>query len=154
MKTFSIKPSEIKKDWYVIDATDLVLGRLSAFVATRLRGKHKPEFTPHMDCGDNIIIVNAEKVALTGNKASDKIFYWHTGHPGGIKQRTMQQRLSSDKPQEVIKKSVERMLSKGPLSRKLMKNLHVYAGPEHKHEAQQPQAIDFSAMNRKNKRSS
>jgi large subunit ribosomal protein L13 len=152
MKTFSIKASEIDKKWFVIDATDLVLGRLATIVANRLRGKHKPEFTPHMDCGDYIIIVNAEKVKVTGNKLTDKVFYWHTNHPGGIKERTVAETLRSKQPERLIKKAVERMIARGPLARQQMSNLHLYAGPNHPHEAQQPVALDVAAMNRKNVR--
>jgi large subunit ribosomal protein L13 len=152
MKTFSIKASEIDKKWLVIDATDLVLGRLATIVANRLRGKHKPEFTPHMDCGDYIIIVNAEKVKVTGNKLTDKVFYWHTNHPGGIKQRTVAETLRSKQPERLIKKAVERMIARGPLARQQMSNLFLYAGPEHPHEAQQPVALDVASMNRKNVR--
>lgn len=153
MKTYSMKASEIDKRWYVIDATDLVLGRLASIVANRLRGKHKPTFTPHLDCGDNIIVVNAEKVRLTGNKLTDKKFYWHTGHPGGIKERTMNQLLSGKYPERVIFKAVERMITRGPLGRKQMGNLKIYAGADHPHEAQAPQVLDIASMNPKNKRS-
>ncbi len=152
MKTYSAKPSDIEKKWVLIDADGLVLGRLASLIAMRLRGKHKPTFTPHMDCGDNVIVVNAEKVALTGNKLEDKRFYWHTGHPGGIKDRTMGQLLSGRFPERVIVKAVERMITRGPLGRQQMKNLRVYAGPSHPHEAQQPEALDIAAMNPKNKR--
>lgn len=154
MKTFSMKPADVQKKWYVIDAQDLVLGRLSAEIARRLRGKHLAEFTPHVDCGDNIIVINAEKVALTGNKMEGKIFHWHTGYPGGIKQRSMKERLTGAHPQRVIKKAVQRMLPKGPLAYAQFKNLYVYAGPDHPHAAQQPQVLDFGSKNRKNKRSS
>lgn len=153
MKTYSMKASEIDKKWYVIDATDLVLGRLASVVANYLRGKHKPTFTPHMDCGDNIIIVNAEKVRLTGNKLKDKKFYWHTGHPGGIKERTMSQLLEGKYPERVVFKAVERMITRGPLGRKQMSALKIYAGPAHPHEAQTPQPLDVASMNPKNKRS-
>lgn len=153
MKTYSAKPGDIEKKWYVIDAEGVVLGRLAAIIATRLRGKHKPTFTPHMDCGDNIIVINAAKVRLTGNKMADKRFYWHTGYPGGIKNRTMGQILGGAHPERVVQKAVERMISKGPLARKQMKNLRVYAGAEHEHEAQQPEVLDVAAMNPKNKRS-
>ena len=153
MKTYSAKPGDIEKKWYVIDAEGVVLGRLAAIIATRLRGKHKPTFTPHMDCGDNIIVINAAKVRLTGNKLADKRFYWHTGYPGGIKNRTMGQILGGAHPERVVQKAVERMISKGPLARKQMKNLRVYAGAEHEHEAQQPEVLDVAAMNPKNKRS-
>lgn len=153
MKTYSMKESEIDKKWYVIDATDLVLGRMASVIAKYLRGKHKPTFTPHMDCGDNIVIVNAEKVRMTGNKLKDKKFYWHTGYPGGIKERTMRQLLEGKYPERVIYKAVERMITRGPLGRKQMGGLKVYAGPSHPHEAQSPQALDIASMNPKNKRS-
>ena len=152
MKTYSANPSDIEKPWFVIDADGVVLGRLAVVIATRLRGKHKPTYTPHMDCGDHIIVINAEKVHLTGNKRADKIFYWHTGYPGGIKSRTMEQRLEGKFPERVILKAVERMIPKGPLGRQHMSNLKVYAGTEHPHEAQQPEVLDVAAMNPKNKR--
>lgn len=150
--TLSLKPAEVKKDWVLIDAENVVLGRLAALIATRLRGKHKPQYTPHVDCGDNVIVVNAQKVRLTGNKLSQSIFYYHTGYPGGIKGRTMRERLESRHPERVIEKAVERMITRGPLQRKQMKHLHVYAGPEHPHAAQQPMPLDVAAMNPKNKR--
>lgn len=153
MKTYSMKASEIDKKWYVIDATDLVLGRLASIIANYLRGKHKPTFTPHMDCGDHIVVVNAEKVRLTGNKLKDKKFYWHTGYPGGIKERTMNQLLEGKYPERVILKAVERMITRGPLGRKQMGNLKVYTGENHPHEAQTPQVLDIASMNPKNKRS-
>jgi large subunit ribosomal protein L13 len=153
MKTYSAKASEIEKKWFVIDADGLVLGRLATQIARILRGKHKPTFTPHMDCGDNVIVVNAEKVKLTGRKTSDKVYYWHTGHPGGIKQRTAGQILEGKHPDRVITKAVERMITRNRLGRQQMSNLRVYAGPDHPHEAQQPEALDIAAMNPKNKRS-
>ena len=153
MKTFSATPSDIEKKWILIDADGVVLGRLASQVAKILRGKHKPSFTPHMDCGDHVVVVNAEKVALTGNKRSDKTYYWHTGYPGGIKSRTADKILDGDHPERVIEKAVERMIPRGPLGRQQMKNLRVYAGAEHPHEAQQPEALDIAAMNPKNKRS-
>jgi large subunit ribosomal protein L13 len=153
MKTYSAKPAEVEKKWVLIDAEGVVLGRLASVVAMRLRGKHKPTFTPHIDCGDNVIIVNAEKIHLTGKKLTDKVFYWHTNHPGGIKGRTMGQLLEGKFPERVIVKAVERMITRGPLGRQQMKNLRVYAGPAHPHEAQQPEALDVGAMNPKNKRS-
>ncbi len=153
MKTFSAKPSDIEKKWIVIDADGVVLGRLASIVAMRLRGKHKPIFTPHMDCGDNVIVINADKVKLTGRKLADKRFYWHTGYPGGIKSRTAGQILSGQHPERVIYKAVERMISRNPLGRQQMKNLRVYAGGEHPHEAQKPEVLDVAAMNPKNKRS-
>ena len=153
MKTYSMKASEVDKQWYIIDATDLVLGRLASIIANYLRGKHKPAFTPHMDCGDHIIVVNAEKVRLTGNKLKDKKFYWHTGYPGGIKERTIGQLLAGKYPDRVIHKAVERMITRGPLGRKQMGNLKIYAGEAHPHEAQAPKALDIALMNPKNKRS-
>ncbi|MDC0348797.1 50S ribosomal protein L13 [Alphaproteobacteria bacterium] len=152
MKTFSIKQSEIQKDWNIVDAEGLVVGRLASVIANRLRGKHKPEFTPHMDCGDNIIVINAEKVVFTGNKMKDKILYWHTGYPGGIKERTMEKILGGKNPERVLIKAVERMITRGPLGRRQMSNLHVYSGSSHPHDAQQPQVLDVASMNRKNKR--
>ena len=153
MTTHSLKPSEVDKKWYVIDAEGLVLGRLAVVVAGRLRGKHRPDYTPHVDCGDNIIIVNAEKVWLTGKKLSDKLYYWHTGHPGGIKSRTAGGILSGAHPERVIVKAVKRMVPSGPLGRRQLGNLKVYAGATHPHEAQQPEVLDVAAMNPKNKRS-
>jgi large subunit ribosomal protein L13 len=150
MRTFSLKAGQIKKDWILIDAADLVLGRLSALVAGYLRGKHKPEFTPHMDCGDFVIVINAKKIKVTGNKMEDHVFYWHTGYPGGIKQRTMKERLCSEFPERVINKAVERMLPKGPLGRKMLKNLKIYADDTHPHAAQQPRILDIASMNPKN----
>ncbi len=153
MKTYSAKPSEVDKKWVLIDADGVVLGRLASVIAMRLRGKHKPGFTPHIDTGDNIIVINAEKVKVTGNKLKDKVFYWHTGYPGGIKGRTVAERLDSKFPGRVIEKAVERMLPKeSPLARKQFSNLRVYAGPTHPHEAQAPVVLDVAAMNPKNKR--
>ena len=153
MKTYSAKPSEIEKKWLVIDADGVVLGRLAAQVARLLRGKHKPTFTPHMDCGDNVIVINAEKVRLTGNKTADKVYYWHTGYPGGIKERTAGQILDGKHPGRVIEKAVERMITRNRLGRQQMKNLRVYAGAEHPHEAQKPELVDLASWNPKNKRS-
>lgn len=152
MKTFSLKTAEVDKKWILIDAEGVVLGRLAALVATRLRGKHKPTYTPHIDCGDNVIIVNAEKVRLTGNKLANRKFRWHTGHPGGIKERTMGQILGGRFPERAIVKAVERMVPRGPLGRQQMKNLKVYAGPSHPHEAQQPATLEPGLLNAKNKR--
>ena len=152
MKTFTLKASEIDKKWLLVDADGVVLGRLAAIIADRLRGKHKPTYTPHMDCGDHVVVVNAEKVALTGNKRSDSIFYWHTGYPGGIKGRSKGAILDGKHPERVILKAVERMLPRGPLGRRIMGHLRVYAGAGHPHEAQQPQTLDIAAMNPKNKR--
>ena len=153
MKTFSAKPSDIDKKWLVIDADGLVLGRLASRVALILRGKHKPSFTPHMDCGDNVIVVNAAQVKITGNKAADKTYYWHTGYPGGIKSRTAGQILEGAHPERVVEKAVQRMIPKGPLGRQQLRNLRVYAGAEHPHEGQQPEVLDLAARNPKNKRS-
>ncbi len=150
--TASLKPADVRKDWVLIDAEGLVLGRLAVIIANRLRGKHKPQFTPHVDCGDNIIIVNAEKVKLTGKKAEQSVFYYHTGYPGGIKGRTAGQRLGSAHPERVLEKAVERMITRGPLQRRQMKNLHIYAGAEHPHAAQAPTPLDVGALNRKNRR--
>ena len=152
MKTFSQKPAEVVKNWIVIDAAGAVPGRLASFVANRLRGKHKPTFTPHVDDGDNVIIINADKVSFTGKKFTEKKYYWHTGYPGGIKERTARALLEGRFPERVMQKAVERMMPGGPLCRRQMKNLYVYAGSEHKHEAQQPVLVDFAARNPKNKR--
>ena len=153
MKTYSAKPSQVERNWYVIDADGVVLGRLASQIAMRLRGKHKPIFTPHIDCGDNIIVINAEKVALTGNKRTDKIYYWHTGYPGGIKSRTADKVLDGKQPERVVIKAVERMITRSSLGRQQMRKLHVYAGTEHPHQAQSPEVLDIAAMNSKNKRS-
>ena len=150
MKTYSAKASEIEKKWVVIDATGLVVGRLASIIAMRLRGKHKPTYTPHMDCGDNIIVINAANVVLTGNKRADKVYHWHTGYPGGIKDRTAEKILDGKHPERVLEKAVERMVPRGPLGRKQMLNLRVYKGPAHPHEAQAPQVLDVGAMNTKN----
>ena len=152
MKTYSAKPAEVVKKWVVVDADGLVLGRLASIIANRLRGKHKPTFTPHIDCGDNVIVINAAKVQLTGNKMADRKFYWHTGHPGGIKERTMGQIIGGRFPERAIIKAVERMVPRGPLGRQQMSHLKVYGGASHPHEAQQPEPLDVAAMNRKNKR--
>ncbi|GAN78785.1 50S ribosomal protein L13 [Acidocella aminolytica] len=150
--TISIKPADVKKDWVLIDAEGLILGRLAAIVASRLRGKHKATFTPHVDCGDNIIIINADKVKVTGKKAEDSVFYYHTGFAGGIKGRSIKERLAGKNPESVVEKAVERMITRGPLQRQQMKNLYVYVGPEHPHAAQQPKTLDVGALNSKNKR--
>ena len=143
MKSFSATPKDIKKEWILIDADGVVPGRLASRVANILRGKHKATYTPHMDCGDNVVIINAEKVRLTGNKRDTKTYYWHTGHPGGIKERTANQILDGDYPERVLTKAIERMIPRGPLGRQQMKNLRVYAGPEHKQEAQLASARKF-----------
>ena len=150
--TLSIKSSEVTKGWILIDAEGIVLGRLAVVIANRLRGKHKPQFTPHVDCGDNVIVVNADKIHVTGNKAEQSILYYHTGYPGGIKGRTIRQRLESKHPERVLEKAVERMITRGPLQRKQMKHLHLYAAATHPHEGQKPQTLDVAAMNPKNKR--
>lgn len=153
MKTFSIKAGDIDKKWVLIDAEGLVLGRLASLVAMRLRGKHMPTYTQHMDMGDNVVIVNADKVQITGNKRSQKKYYWHTGYPGGIKHRTAAQILEGRFPERVILKAVERMMPGGPLTRQQMRNLRVYAGAEHPHGAQNPEVLDLAGMNPKNTRS-
>ncbi len=153
MKTTpSLKPTEVQKDWVLIDAEGLVLGRLAVIVANRLRGKHKPQFTPHVDCGDNVVVINAEKVRITGNKTEQSVFHYHTGYAGGIKGRTIRERLDGKHPGSVLEKAVERMITRGPLQRRQMKHLHVYAGTEHPHVGQAPQALDVAAMNSKNRR--
>ena len=152
-KTFSATPADIQKGWCVVDAEGLVLGRLASLIAMRLRGKHKPTFTPHMDMGDNVIIINAEKIQMTGKKRTDKIYYWHTGHPGGIKQRTAGEILEGAHPERVLTKAIQRMLPGGPLSRQQMTNLRIYAGTDHGHEAQNPEVVDVKSMNSKNTRS-
>ncbi len=150
MKTFVAKPGEVEKKWFLIDASGLVVGRLASLIAMRLKGKHKSIYTPHVDCGDNIVVVNADKVVFTGKKKEDKRYYWHTGYPGGIKERSPRQILEGRFPERVIVKAVERMLARGPLQRKLMRNLKVYKGADHPHEAQQPQVLDVASMNSKN----
>jgi len=152
MKTYSAKPGEVEKKWVVIDAEGLVVGRLATIIATRLKGKHKPSYTPHVDMGDNIIVVNAAKVVFTGKKHEGKLYHWHTGYPGGIKTRTPRQILEGKFPGRVVEKAVERMLSRGPQHRRLMANLRVYAGSEHPHAAQNPTKLDVAALNRKNTR--
>jgi large subunit ribosomal protein L13 len=152
--TAPLKPADVEKKWVVIDAQDAVVGRLASFIAMRLRGKHLPTYTPHVDSGDYVIIINAEKVHYTGKKLTDKVFHWHTGHPGGVKTRTMGQILGGKYPERVLMKAVERMLPKeSPLARAQLTHLRIYAGSEHPHEAQQPEVIDFKAMSRKNVRS-
>ena len=153
MKTFTATPADIEKQWILIDAEGVVLGRLASIVAMRLRGKHKASFTPHMDMGDNVIIINADKVQPTGKKRTDKVHYWHTGFPGGIKQRTAGQILEGKFPERLVTKAVQRMLPGGKLSRQQMTNLRVYAGGEHPHEAQAPEVLDVKSMNKKNTRS-
>lgn len=152
MSTYSAKPADVEKKWIVIDGEGLVVGRLASLVAMRLRGKHKPTYTPHVDCGDHVIVVNAEKVVLTGNKLADKVYYWHTGHPGGIKERTARHIIEGRHPERIIEKAVQRMLPRGPLARKQMTHLRIFAGPAHEHEAQQPVKLDVASLNRKNAR--
>jgi large subunit ribosomal protein L13 len=153
MKTYSAKPADVDKKWVLIDAEGLVVGRLASVIAMRLRGKHKPMYTPHIDCGDHVVVVNAEKVAFTGRKLTDKVFHWHTGYPGGIKERTMEKMLGGKHPERVLMNAVERMMPKdSPLARSQMTNLKIYAGAEHPHEAQSPERLDVAAMNPKNKR--
>ena len=153
MTTFSAKPAEVQKKWVMIDAKGLVVGRLAAIVALRLRGKHLPIFTPHVDCGDNVVVINADKVVFTGRKREKKIYRRHTGHIGGIKERTARSIFEGKFPQRIVEKAVERMLPRGPLARRQLGNLRVYKGPEHPHAAQQPESLDIAAMNRKNVRS-
>lgn len=152
MTTYSAKAADIQKKWVLIDAEGLVVGRLASLIAMRLRGKHKASYTPHMDDGDNVIVVNADKVVLTGRKYSDKKYYWHTGYIGGIKERTARAILEGKFPERVLEKAVERMMPEGPLARKQLKNLRVYAGSAHPHEAQQPETLDVKSMNSKNAR--
>jgi len=149
--TRSIKPAEVEKKWHLIDAEGLVVGRLASIVANMLRGKHKASFTPHVDCGDHVVIVNADKVRFTGNKLGDKKYYKHTGYPGGIKETTAAKVLNGRFPERVLEKAVERMVPRGPLGRVQMKALHLYAGTDHPHAGQQPETLDIGALNRKNK---
>ena len=142
MKTFSAKAHEVKRDWFVIDATDVVLGRLASEIAARLRGKHKPVYTPHVDTGDYIVIVNAEKVRVTGNKEKDKTYYKHSGYPGGLKSRTVE-KVRESHPERLIETAVKGMLPKNPLGRAMFRKLKVYAGPDHQHQAQQPLALEI-----------
>ena len=153
MKTYSAKPAEVEKKWVMIDAQGLVVGRLASIIAMRLRGKHKPTYTPHVDCGDNVIVVNAEKVVLTGRKLERKVYHHHTGFIGGIKTRSAKSIMEGRFPERIVEKAVERMLPRGPLGRVQFGNLRVYKGPDHPHAAQSPEALDVGSMNRKNKRS-
>ena len=153
MKTFNLKAGELDKKWTVIDADGLVLGRLASIIAMRLRGKHKPTYTPHVDCGDNVIVINAEKVVLTGRKLDRKIYHHHTGYIGGIKERTAKFIIEGRFPERIVEKAVERMLPRGPLGRRQLGNLRVYKGAEHPHAAQNPEPLDIASMNRKNARS-
>lgn len=152
MATYSAKPADIQRKWYVIDADGVVLGRLASVVATRLRGKHKPLYSPNLDCGDHVVVVNADKVKVTGRKLDQNTFYWHTGHPGGIKGRTWKQILDGRHPERLVVKAVERMVPRSPLGRQQMTKLKVYRGAEHPHGAQMPEPLDVAALNPKNKR--
>lgn len=149
--TKSAKPHEVEKKWHLIDAEDLVVGRAAVIIANLLRGKHKTSFTPHVDCGDNVIVINADKVQFTGNKRTDKVYYKHTGYPGGLKEVTADKILDGRFPERVLEKAVERMIPRGPLGRQQMRNLRIFAGSEHPHAAQNPEVLDVAALSRKNK---
>ncbi len=152
MKTYNAKPGEVEKKWVLIDANGLVVGRLASIIAMRLKGKHKPTYTPNVDMGDNVVVVNASKVVFSGKKYEDKEYHRHTGYPGGIKTRTPRQIIEGKFPGRVVELAVGRMLARGPLQRKIMGNLKVYAGPEHPHQAQNPEPLDIAKLNRKNTR--
>lgn len=152
MKTYVAKPGEVEKKWILIDGEGLVVGRLATLIAMRLKGKHRATYTPHVDTGDNVIVINAEKVVFTGNKTNDKVYYRHTGYPGGIKQRTPRQIYASRRPERILELAVGRMLARGPLQRQLMRNLKVYKGAAHPHDAQKPEPLDVKSLNRKNVR--
>src|SRR6202012_6127967 len=148
--TVSLKPADVEKKWIVVDAENAVVGRLASFIAMRLRGKHRPDYTPHMDCGDHVVVINADKVKFTGRKLDQTTYHWHTGYPGGIKSRTAGKILGGKFPERVLEKAVERMLPKeSPLARRQLTHLHIHNGPEHTHEAQQPEVIDFRGANSK-----
>ncbi|WP_164118977.1 50S ribosomal protein L13 [Sphingorhabdus sp. Alg239-R122] len=149
--TQSAKPHEVEKKWHIIDAENLVVGRVATIIANILRGKHKPSFTPHVDCGDHVVVINADKVKFTGNKAKNKKYYKHTGYPGGLKETTPERILEGKFPERVLEKAVERMIPRGPLGRDQMRALHLYNGTEHPHEGQKPEVLDVASMNRKNK---
>lgn len=151
-KSYTAKPSEIERKWWLIDAENLVVGRVSTIITNILRGKHKPTFSPNLDCGDHVVVINADKIKFTGKKYANKKYYWHTGHPGGIKERSARQILEGRFPERILEESVSRMISRGPLQRDIMVKLHIYAGSEHKHQGQNPQVLDIAAMNRKNKK--
>ena len=153
MKTYSAKPGEIERKWWLVDADGLTLGRMAAIIADRLRGKHKPMYSPNLDCGDHVIVVNAEKVRLTGRKVTNKVYHRHTGYPGGIRSQTVEQIFAGGNPERVVEKAVQRMVPKGPMGRQQLSKLRVYAGADHPHEAQSPEPLDIAAMNPKNKRS-
>ena len=152
MKTYFAKPSELEKKWILINAEGLIVGRLASLIAMRPKGKHKASYTPHVDTGDNVIVINAEKVVFSGNKTEDKIYYRHTGYPGGLKERTARRLFDGKFPERILELAVGRMLKRGPLQRKLMRNLKVYKGAAHPHEAQKPELLDVKALNRKNAR--
>lgn len=152
MKTYFAKTGEVEKKWVLIDGQGLVVGRLAALIATRLKGKHKATYTPHVDTGDNVIVINADKVVFTGNKTDDKVYYRHTGYPGGLKRQTPRRLLDGKFPERILQLAVGRMLKRGPLQRKLMRNLKIYTGATHPHEAQQPEMLDVKSLNRKNVR--
>lgn len=152
MTTFVAKPAEVEKKWVLIDASGLVVGRLATIIAMRLKGKHKAIYTPHVDCGDNVIVINADKVVFTGKKLEKKVYHHHTGYIGGIKERSARMIMEGRFPERVLEKAVERMLARGPLGRKIMGNLRVYKGDKHPHEAQNPEKLDVAKMNRKNVR--
>ena len=149
--TRSIKPAEVEKKWHIVDAEGLVVGRLAAIIANILRGKHKPSYTPHVDCGDHVVVINADKVKFTGNKAAKKVYYKHTGYPGGLKETTAEKVLEGRFPERVLEKAVERMVPRGPLGRAQMKALHLDNGTEHPHDGQKPEVLDVASMNRKDK---
>lgn len=152
LKTYIAKPKEIERKWWLIDAEDLVLGRTATIIANILRGKNKPTFTPNLDCGDHVVVINAEKLKLTGKKYANKKYYWHTGYPGGIKDRSARQIIEGNFPERILEAAVARMISRGPLQRDILTKLHIYKGPNHKHQGQNPQILDVGAMNRKNKK--
>ena len=152
MKTYFAKPGEVEKKWVLIDAQGLVVGRLASLIAMRLKGKHRAAYTPHVDTGDNVIVINADKVVFTGAKTEDKIYYRHTGYPGGLKQTTPRRLLEGRFPERILQLAVGRMLKRGPLQRRLMRNLKIYKGAAHPHEAQQPELLDVKSLNRKNVR--
>ena len=154
MKTYSMKPAEVEKKWFLVNAEGLVLGRMASIIANILRGKHKATYTPHVDCGDNVIVINAEKVAMTGKKKNDKVYFRHTGYPGGIKSETPEEIFAGKNPGKVVQKAVQRMVPSGSLGRMQLSNLKVYASADHPHDAQKPQELDIASMNNKNKRSS
>ena len=151
MLTYSIKSKEIKKKWLMIDVDGLVLGRVASHIANLLRGKHKTTFTPHMDCGDNVVVINAKKIKLTGNKAKKKVYYKHTGYPGGLKETYFEDIINGKTPEIIVRKAVERMMSSNALSKKQLSNLKIFVDDKHDHEAQKPELIDFGKLNRKNK---